>query len=586
MNDYQSQPTNDQAMRFNRPPENIRSNSKKFDDRRPLNRYTHNERSQQYNDNQKRDFGYDDENYDNRKPLNRYASNESEQYDNRRDNEQSQQYNDNQKRGFGYYDENQFNSENRNYNQFNSEQMNNYQSQPTNDQVMRFNRPPENVRSDSEKFDDRRPLNRYTHNERSQQYNDNQKRDFGYDDENYSNQKRDFRYDDENYDNRKPLNRYANNESEQYDNRRDKKYTDNERSQQYNDNQKRGLGYNDKNYDNKRDVSAKYNNENRYSSDDENGYDHRNRNFFRYSDDDEYDRESDIGNEPNKQTKINKNKKFQKQKKTKPKKQNKVTQLPPLPKKLPLHKPIIKKEVEEPAPIVGTSTAMEKQYLRLAGNTLPDASNFRPLPILIQSFEYCLGKYEQNKDYEYISEQLRSIRQDLLVQHIENPFCVKVYEKHAHLAIMNEDWGNFNQSMTSLEKLYKMNFGEYENICEFFCYRIVYSIGVDDEAGLYSFIPRIPENVILSDQVQIALKIWKFSNTGEWVKFFEIMNNASDFLKKVMSIKAKQMRFLALSSSVKGMRKLSLEGFREFLFLQTIEETREYLAQNEVSIPE
>ena len=236
--------------------------------------------------------------------------------------------------------------------------------------------------------------------------------------------------------------------------------------------------------------------------------------------------------------------------------------------------------------IVGTSTAMEKEYLRLAGSEVPDASLFRPLPILVKSFEYCLNKYSQNNDYEYISEQLRSIRQDLLVQGIEDEFCVSVYEKHATLAIKNEDWGNFNQSMTSLEKLYSRGLGEFEHICEFFHYRIIYLIGVDDILGLYSFIPRIPSHVLMSQPIKNALEIWKCYSNNEWAKYFEIMNNSTELSKSVMKFKAKELRITAFSSIFKGFRKLSIQEIQEFLFFNSENEAREFLQENDIQIPE
>ena len=39
----------------------------------------------------------------------------------------------------------------------------------------------------------------------------------------------------------------------------------------------------------------------------------------------------------------------------------------------------------------------------------------RPIHILMKSLEYVLSKYEKSKDYRYICDQLKAIRQDMTV---------------------------------------------------------------------------------------------------------------------------------------------------------------------------
>jgi hypothetical protein len=256
------------------------------------------------------------------------------------------------------------------------------------------------------------------------------------------------------------------------------------------------------------------------------------------------------------------------------------------PKEEKKEKEVIKPVTPDKPTLVGTSTALEKQYLRLTGDSDMDPSTFRPLAVLKDSFAYCMEKYAQLGSYEYIEEQLRSIRQDLMVQHITDPFCTTVYESHARLAIEHEDWPNFNQAMDQLDGLYLTSrFGSFDQLCEFSCWRILYLIGVDDLSGLYQFIPRLPANVANSEPVQFAFEAWTVAVGGEWTKFLTLMKEAEPLRARVMSIKAKAIRIDGANCIQGAARALSLEDYRQLLAFDTEEETQAFLVELDLQLP-
>lgn len=104
--------------------------------------------------------------------------------------------------------------------------------------------------------------------------------------------------------------------------------------------------------------------------------------------------------------------------------------------------------------IIGTSTDFEKPYFRLTSK--PDPKTIRPENILKKALAYFKEKWRKGEiKYEYFSEQLRSIRQDLTVQGIRNKFSVEIYQAHIRLALEAQDLDQYNSCMSRLFELYK-----------------------------------------------------------------------------------------------------------------------------------
>ena len=241
----------------------------------------------------------------------------------------------------------------------------------------------------------------------------------------------------------------------------------------------------------------------------------------------------------------------------------------------PLDEEKLDKMIEEKR-IIGTSQALEKQYLRLTGGNI-NPNDFRPLEVLKKSLDYCMEKYEQSHDYTYICDQLRSIRQDISVQNIEDDFAVHVYELHIRLAIDNNDWENFNQVQSNLELLYRKGFGQQENKEEMYCYHILYLCDVNDLTGFYQFIPRIDESLLSAPLIIFAIDAWKAASQNDWMTFFKMMKNAPKQCKKVMQRKAKDIKFYGLTAIARAFKKTTFSMYQEMLCFDNIEDTKEYL---------
>ena len=138
--------------------------------------------------------------------------------------------------------------------------------------------------------------------------------------------------------------------------------------------------------------------------------------------------------------------------------------------------------------IVGSSTALEKSYFRLT--SAPDPATVRPPAVLRQALERLLSHWAEHREYAYLCDQMKAIRQDLTVQHVHDAFTVRVYEEHARLALDVGDLSEYNQCQTQLATLYGevQEDGARDNEAEFVMYRIAYCMITHSQSNVFSII--------------------------------------------------------------------------------------------------
>ena len=105
----------------------------------------------------------------------------------------------------------------------------------------------------------------------------------------------------------------------------------------------------------------------------------------------------------------------------------------------------------------GTCERLEKSYFRLTsapdpGTVRPEARAARVALRRLRSREVA-GEIANKYTYHYLNDQLKAIRQDLVVQRLRTPFAVEAYEHHARVALRHGDLGEFNQCQTVLRDL-------------------------------------------------------------------------------------------------------------------------------------
>lgn len=213
--------------------------------------------------------------------------------------------------------------------------------------------------------------------------------------------------------------------------------------------------------------------------------------------------------------------------------------------KTPLWGGSTKAEDEMPTgPVVGTNMALEKSYFRLTAP--PKAETVRPQHVLEKTLAMLIKKWRAEKNYNYICNQFKSLRQDLTVQHIKNAFTVKVYETHARISLEKGDTGEYNQCQTQLKALYALNLGG--NPAEFKAYRILYFVYTCNKTDMNDMLAELTPADKSHAWIKHALDVRSALALGNYHKFFRLYLEAQNLGGYLMDLFIERERLAALAN--------------------------------------
>ena len=192
--------------------------------------------------------------------------------------------------------------------------------------------------------------------------------------------------------------------------------------------------------------------------------------------------------------------------------------------------------------VVGTSTKLEKPYLRLT--SAPDPKTVRPLSTLRQTLELLKQKWRAEGNYAYICDQLKSVRQDLTVQRIKNDFTVKVYEIHARIALEKGDLGEYNQCQSQLRTLYALGLPGCS--MEFLAYRILYLLHTRNQREVNHLMSELTPEAKAEPAVAHALAVRAAMSAGNFHRLFALYHDAPNMNAYIMDHFVERERVRAL----------------------------------------
>ena len=232
--------------------------------------------------------------------------------------------------------------------------------------------------------------------------------------------------------------------------------------------------------------------------------------------------------------------------------------------------------------IVGRSTALEKSYLR-AGE--PRAEDIRPERILRTALRVVVAKYEKGlADHIYLLDQLRAIRQDLLVQSIQNEFAAEVYETNALFAIQHADQLQTDECLSQLMDLYRC--GIRGRRVQFSAYRLALMALSASPHEVQRFLRSLPAPLKCGPDFLAALRVVESLNSADFAWIFDYLRTGEDQpLRGLFRLFLERLRVWRLRALAFSSRPLPCKEVAELLLFESRAEFLGFLKEAGLPTP-
>lgn len=205
--------------------------------------------------------------------------------------------------------------------------------------------------------------------------------------------------------------------------------------------------------------------------------------------------------------------------------------------------------------IKGTCQKLEKSYFRLT--SAPDPSTVRPESVLRRALDrlvHLIATGEVN--YFYAQDQFKGLRQDCVVQAIQGPIALAVYEAHARAALEYGDVAEYNQCQGQMAALLAEGV-KSEGHCEaeFLACRILYQTvhaRHGEHLQLLHTLRKVGPREAGIPEVAHALKVRSAVASEDYALFFKLYSIAPKLGRALMDLAVPRLRFGCLNSFVKA----------------------------------
>jgi len=191
-----------------------------------------------------------------------------------------------------------------------------------------------------------------------------------------------------------------------------------------------------------------------------------------------------------------------------------------------------------------------------------------------------MNKWKQSPNYKYVCEQLKSLRQDLTIQHLnETRFAVDVYETHARIAMEVGDLSEFNQCQTQLISVYTKKKELATNFFEFTLYRILYYTITNDSISIHSILKELSPEQRKNPDILYGIEIHRYIISNNYALFFRNYKKAPYSAVFLINQLLPKVRFeaLVIINKVYNPTKINVDTLQEMLGFKNKEECIHYV---------
>ncbi|CAM9556536.1 unnamed protein product [Chrysoparadoxa australica] len=230
--------------------------------------------------------------------------------------------------------------------------------------------------------------------------------------------------------------------------------------------------------------------------------------------------------------------------------------------------------------IVGTSTQLEKSYLRLTSDPKPEL--VRPRNMLLKALAHVKDQWVQHEDYEWACDQLKAIRQDLVVQGICDQFAMDVYRSHSRIALESGDINEYKQCQVRLGEMRDEGVkSSMEETDEFQAYHLLYCAYQEDQNELVRALSELGSSQLTmtpGSSTRHAIDVIKSLASDNYQAFFKLYAQAPHMSGYLMDYKVNRMRKVALSRMVRAyMPSIDIDYVTASLQFSSREDCRKFL---------